>query len=176
MGVPTVLKLLEYNYKRLHYDDPRDKLLKERNDLSYHSKGDKTPGFNCQSVRIPMVAHLEWSIRTNAIKVRSSRCISEMDSFVYKNGRADHKRSAHDDCLMALAMGLWILENNFKKLEVSVEKTKALLSNWVVGGVTTNNENGFNQIKNERTKAMLPVYGGGKYNPQGSNFMWLFSK
>jgi hypothetical protein len=172
MGVPTVLKLLEYDYKRLHYDDPRDKLLRERRDLSNHSKGDKIPGFNCQSVRIPMIAHMEFSIRTNAIKVRSIRCISEMETFVYRNGRADHTRSTHDDCLMALAMGLWVLENNFKKLEQSESKSKAVLASWISG----NDKYTAEVNMSNRAKAMLPITSSTNNNNNSGNFMWLFSK
>jgi len=134
MGVSTVLKLLEFNYKRLHYDDATGKVLSVRQrELNTHLKKDKIPGFHATNVRVPMLSNLEYKIRTNAIKIRSSRLTSEMKTFVYKNGRPDHMDGYHDDLLMSLAMCLWVMEHSFKKLERLEKQNKAILSSWLTG-------------------------------------------
>jgi hypothetical protein len=134
MGVSTVLKLLEFNYKRLHYDDATGKILSVRQrELNTHLKKDKIPGFHATNVRVPMLSNLEYKIRTNAIKIRSSRLTSEMKTFVYKNGRPDHMDGYHDDLLMSLAMALWVMEHSFKKLERLEKQNKAILSSWLTG-------------------------------------------
>lgn len=134
MGVSTVLKLLEFNYKRLHYDDATGKILSVRQrELNTHLKKDKIPGFHATNVRVPMLSNLEYKIRTNAIKIRSSRLTSEMKTFVYKNGRPDHMDGYHDDLLMSLAMALWVMEHSFKKLERLEKQNKAILSSWLSG-------------------------------------------
>jgi intein/homing endonuclease len=100
MGVPTVLKLLELNYKRLHYENHNIKVLAPRQrKLLSHNKDNQTPGFQITSVRLPMIKHLEQQIRDNVIKIRSIRMISEMKTFIYRNGRPDHMVGFHDDCL-----------------------------------------------------------------------------
>jgi hypothetical protein len=135
MGVSTVLKLLEFNYKRLHYDDASGKILSIRQkELSSHLKKDKLPGFHATNVRVPMISNLEYKIRTNAIKIRSSRLTSEMKTFIYKNGRPDHMDGYHDDLLMSLAMALWVMEHSFKKLERLEKQNKAILNSWLTGG------------------------------------------
>ena len=117
MGVSTVLKLLEFEYKRLHYDNAGGKILSARQrELSSYSKTDKIPGFHATSVRVPMISNLETQIRTNGIKIRSSRMISEMKTFIFKNGRPDHMEGYHDDLLMSLGMALWVIEHSFKNL------------------------------------------------------------
>ena len=48
-----------------------------------------------------------------------SRLISELKTFVYRNGRPDHMDGYHDDIIMALAMPIFIVQTTFKKLEVT---------------------------------------------------------
>jgi hypothetical protein len=184
MGVPTVLKLLEIEFPNIHYDKPRSNVLARKRELDNFAKDDKIPGFNVGSNRLPMVAHFEYMIRTNGIKVRSRRLTSEMKTFVYKNGRPDHMDTYNDDLLMALAMPLWVVEHSFKNLKKLEKKTKAILSSWSVGGNSstpdeTKRGSGF-VPKNERNKKQLtkPNFNQQtRKNMQDPNgdYLWLFS-
>ena len=186
MGVSTVLKLLEFNYKKLHYDSNDGKILSARQrELSNFNKNNKTPGFHATNVRLPMVSNLEYKIRTNAIKVRSARLTSEMKTFVYKNGRPDHMDGYHDDCLMALAMCLWVLEHSFKNLEKLEKQNKAILNGWLVSNAVSQEQielekgTGFvskqnrNKVATPRPK-FNPVVSKNMQDPTGQ-YMWLFS-
>jgi len=185
MGVSTVLKLLEFQYKRLHYDTAGGKILSARQrELTSFGKSDKIPGFHATSVRLPMISNLEYKIRTNGIKIRSARLISEMKTFIYKNGRPDHQEGYHDDLLMALAMGLWVVEHSFKNLERLEKQTKAMLNSWVSSGskpVIEEKQIGSDFVsKDNRNKVATPKP---KFNPIVSRnmqdptgqYMWLFS-
>jgi hypothetical protein len=186
MGVTTVLKLLEIEYKNLHYDN-NAKVLARKRDLERVAidSGNKIPGFNANGVRLPMIANLERMIREDLIKIRSRRMTSEMKTFIYKNGRPDHMDGYHDDLLMALGMALWVLEHSFKNLEKLEKQTKAILKGWVTGGSTDNNkpyegtQGGF-VSKDNRGKKSTPRP---RFNSQVSknmqdpngDYMWLFS-
>lgn len=160
MGVSTVLKLLELGYKRLHYD------VMHNPNLTNYMKDNKTPGFTINSVRTPMVAHLEHSIRENLVKVRSSRLCEEMKTFIFKKGKADHMSGYHDDLLMSLAMGLWVLEHAFKNLEKAKEQTKAMLNSWIGGDA----------LKQKQTKPNFsPLVARNMQDPRG-DYAWLFGK
>lgn len=178
MGVSTVLKLLEFDYKLLHYDNSNGKILSARQrELSSYDKNNKIPGFHATSVRLPMISNLEFKIRTNAVKIRSSRMISEMKTFIYKNGRPDHMEGYHDDLLMAMGMALWVVEHSFKNLERLEKQTKAILNSWITSAnstaptTVTIDKNTGKEVK--------------KINPQHSSFrnvqdprgdhMWLFA-
>lgn len=186
MGVSTVLKLLEFQYKRLHYDNANGKILSARQrELSSHGKTDKIPGFHATSVRVPMISNLEYQIRTNGIKVRSSRMISEMKTFIFKNGRPDHMEGYHDDLLMAIGMALWVIEHSFKNLEKLEKQTKAMLSSWVTNVAADNNAmapmpgDGFVSAANKHVVAnkspkFNPVVSKNMQDPTGK-YMWLFS-
>lgn len=183
MGVTTVLKLLEIGYKKLHYDD-RSKVLARKKDLEAYSDDGKTmPGFNANGVRLPMIANMEYMIRTDQIKIRSRRMTSEMKTFIYKNGRPDHQEGKHDDLLMALGMALWVLEHSFKKLEKLNKQTKAMLNGWVMVGETEDTDgyqgNNFvpKDMRNKKSIKKPKLSDTVKKNMQDPNgdYMWLFS-
>jgi hypothetical protein len=165
MGVTTVLKLVEMEYKNLHYDDPKSKVLSTRKDLGKYKKYDnKVPGFNVGANRLNMVAEFERCIRQNEVIIRSSRLISEMKTFVYRNGRPDHMDGYHDDLLMGVAMCLWVLQTSFKNLEKVNEQTKAILNSWVTSSNVTN------KIINPTTQTQVQV----PSNIPNGDHMWLF--
>ena len=177
MGVATVLKLLEMEYKHLHYDDPKSRKLSEKYAKTVYKQGDKVPGFNVGNTRLQMVSELEEHIRENKTIIRSQRMISELKTFVYKNGRPDHMEGYHDDIIMAYAMAIFIVQTSFKKLEQVEKQTKAMLESWV-------------NVSNKETKPMFsdqqhinPFYTNTPtYNPKQPNngnndngeYNWLF--
>lgn len=173
MGVATVLKLLEYDFpnKLLHYDEPRGRVLKT-DDLTKYKKGNKTPGFNAQSVRLPMISLLEETIRMNKIKLYSRRLTSEMRTFVYLNGRPDHMKGRHDDVLMCLAMGVWVLEHSFKKLEKLESQSKAMLGGWLNSSQLVDDG-----VLNKDVKKKVNGFVSNNYSPNNAsgNYLWLFS-
>jgi hypothetical protein len=177
MGVSTVLKLLEFEYKRLHYDNANGKILSARQrELTHFNKDNKIPGFHATNVRLPMISNLEYKIRTNGVKIRSSRLTSEMKTFVYKNGRPDHMEGYHDDLLMSLAMALWVVEHSFKNLERLEKQNKAMLSSWLGGSsnsqTTTNVKN---PVTGDVTKKINPEHKAYRnvQDPRGEH-MWVF--
>ena len=177
MGVATVLKLLEMEYEYLHYDDPKSRKLSEKYSKTVYKQGDKVPGFNVGNTRLQMVSELEEHIRENKTIIRSRRLISELRTFVYKNGRPDHMEGFNDDIIMAYAMAIFIVQTSFKKLEQVEKQTKAMLESWV-------------NVSNTQSKPMIngqqhinPFYTNTPtYNPvppnNGNNdngeYNWLF--
>ncbi len=186
MGVSTVLKLIEFGYKRLHYDTLNSKILSSKQkQMESFKKDDKVPGLQVSGIRLQMIANFEEKVRNNIIKIRSIRMVSEMKTFVYKNGRPDHMDGYHDDLLMAMAMALWVLEHSFKNLERLEKQTKAMLSSWItpnnasaiidqrmVGQGFVSKENR-NKIAAKRPN-FSPIVGKNMQDPTGQ-YMWLFS-
>jgi len=178
MGVSTVLKLLEFEYKRLHYDSTNGKILSARQrELSSYDKGNKIPGFHATNVRLPMISNLEYNIRTNGVKIRSSRLISEMKTFIYKNGRPDHMEGYHDDLLMSLGMALWVLEHSFKNLEKLEKQTKAILASWTNSSTTQPVTTTVNPQTKQVEKKINPNHSAYRnvQDPRGE-YAWLFGK
>lgn len=186
MGVSTVLKLLEFDYKLLHYETPNGKILSSKQrQMEQYKRDDKIPGLQVNTIRLALIANFEEKIRTNQVKIRSVRMIQEMKTFIYKNGRPDHMEGYHDDLIFAMAMALWVLEHSFKKLERLERQTKAMLSSWI--GVNnqpmdkdkdqvprvTNSSTPTNNITNRKPN-FSPVVARNMQDPTGQ-YMWLFS-
>lgn len=180
MGVSTILKLMELDYPNLHYDNPRTRALQNKKELEKYEDNEngKIPGFSANSVRVPMIANFEFYIRTNSIRIRSIRLVSEMKTFVYKNGKPDHLKGHHDDNIMALAMALWVLENSFKKLEKLEKQNKALLQGWISGDNATQRENTHHDaIMASKTNTPIKTsdsYSGNDQRKLQAEHMWLF--
>lgn len=186
MGVSTVLKLLEFDYKRLHYDTPNGKILSSKQkQMEAYKKDNKVPGLQVGSIRIQMVANLEEKLRNNLIKVRSERMIAEMKTFVFKDGRADHMDGYHDDLLFSLAMCLWVLEHAFKNLQKLEKQTKAMLNSWMnatntpevieekMRGTQFVSKENRNKIGSKKPN-FSPLVARNMQDPTGQ-YMWLFS-
>ena len=90
------------------------------------------PGFRASSVRMQMLMNLEKMLRFNEITPRSKRFTQELTTFIWKNGRPDHQSGYHDDTITSMAMGLYILEYSFKKLQAAKEKVKVILSSMIL--------------------------------------------
>jgi hypothetical protein len=179
MGVSTVLKLLEFDYRRLHYDTPNGKILStKQKQMDAYKKDNKIPGLQVSTMRLQMVSNFEEKIRYNLVKIRSARMTAEMKTFVYKNGRPDHMDGYHDDLLMSMAMCLWVLEHSFKNLEKLEKQTKAILSSWVNSSNATTNSNKNGVVPNNNTALpkpnFSPVVAKNMQDPTGK-YMWLFS-
>ncbi len=179
MGVSTVLKLLEFDFKYLHYENVGSKILSARQqELSSYSKQDKMPGFQANGVRLPMISNLETKVRLNEIIVRSSRMVSEMKTFIFssKAGRPDHMEGYHDDLLMSLGMALWVLEYSFKNLERLEKQTKAILNSWMA---TSSNQgatiSGLDMETGKEVKKVLPQTQYKNHADPRGEFLWLFS-
>lgn len=164
-GDAAVLKLQELGYPNLYYDDQSLKNVTSQKDtMDIVSDSDKkNPGFRLSSVRLQMLMNLEKMLRFNEIKIRSKRFTQELQTWIWKNGRPDHQSGFHDDTITSMAMGLYVLQFSFRKLEAFKEKNKAILVSMVLA------QNAINGIgmaitveQSERIKKMpMPFYVSG---------------
>jgi hypothetical protein len=123
-----------------------------------------------------MVSELEEHIRENKTIIRSQRLISELRTFVYKNGRPDHMEGYHDDIIMAYAMCIFVVQTSFKKLQQLEKQTKAMLDSWVnvsSGTQVTQSQPGYVNPFYTNTPSYNPQQNNGTPN-DGGEFNWLF--
>jgi hypothetical protein len=181
MGVATILKLQDMKYPNLYYGEKGGQALKKRKDMYKYNSDNEIAGFQVGSDRTRLVSTFEKMVRINkdeglnhGVKIRSARLISELHSFVYINGRADHAKGKHDDLIMAMAMALFVLEHSFKQLKANETRTKAMLASWVAfsaGGDIRSTES---PIKKEPKKPNFnPMVAKNMQDPRGE-YMWLF--
>jgi hypothetical protein len=79
-----------------------------------------------------MLTYFANMVKTNQIKIRSKRVISELDTWIYKGtaARIDHQDGCHDDTLTCLAMAVFVMSFSMKKIVEAKEKGKVMLKAW----------------------------------------------
>ena len=174
MGVATSRKLQELGYYNLYFDG-----IKGKDRLTFNPKNtDKIPGINFNNKRILIIQAFEEELR-NGFTIRSQRLINELRTFVYINGRPDHMKGQHDDCIMGTAMALYVARTSFASLEKVDKQTKAMLDSWVNTSENTptnntqNTENTRNSNNYNYTDDSIE-YNKNKVPQHIKDNMWLF--
>jgi hypothetical protein len=126
MGVSTARKMQEMGYQYGLYVDNVDPNKKWKWDPKVN---EKIPGINFNSKRVQIISSLEEAAR-HGFKIYSHRLFNEMNTFVYINGRPDHQKGHHDDCIMSISMAIYVAEKSFQSLQKVVNHTKAMLNSW----------------------------------------------
>ncbi len=173
-GSATLLTLQNLKYPNLYYDDPNLKKYTSQEDASSIKITEKgLPGFHSSSVRFQMLSHFANLVKTNQFKIRSKRVISELDTWIFKNGRIDHKDGCHDDTLTCLAMALFVIQYSMvkqieaKNKDVVILKSMINLNNRIIQTNKTINNKNFVQ----------PIYCTSSTRRNNTTYeanMWLF--
>ena len=169
MGVSTARKLQELSYQSGLYIDNVDTTNKWKYDPKIN---EKIPGINFNNKRVQIISAFEEAMRHKFI-IRSNRLYNEMNTFIYINGRPDHQKNHHDDCIMSISMSIYVAQKSFQSLEKVVNHTKAMLNSW--SSVMTENKN-----TSEFFNPMIPQMG--RQSPISQNptradyekYSWLF--
>ncbi|MFW6246606.1 MAG: terminase large subunit domain-containing protein [bacterium] len=181
-GVQTIEKLLEYGYpeESIHYAEVTHKPSRDRLQ-GYIKKGNKTlsdgnivkvdliPGFYIGNNRASVLLELQRAIHMEDVIIKSSRLSSELKTFVTVAGNrvADHKRSFHDDSIMGLATGLYVLNFDMMRFKQSKTQTQKMLN-----ALITNNDVSERELKNN-TKPIIPRDSSNSMNPYAVH-SWVF--
>ena len=173
MGVSTARKLQELGYQSGLYVDNVDTSNKWKWDPKVN---EKIPGINFNNKRVQIISSFEEAVR-HGFNVYSSRLYNEMNTFVYINGRPDHQKNHHDDCIMAISMALYVAEKSFQSLEKVTNHTKAMINSWA----TTVNEN---KNSSDFFNPMIPQMGrnnnmsnnGDATKADYQKYGWLFGR
>jgi hypothetical protein len=170
MGVSTARKLQELNYKGLYIDnvDPANK-------WKWDPKiNEKIPGINFNSKRVQIIASFEEVVR-HGFKVRSQRLYNEMNTFVYINGRPDHQKGHHDDCIMGISMATYVAEKSFQHLTKNLNHTKAMVSSWSTSiNENKNSSQFFNPFVPQQPGARSQFANNAPTKQDYEKYRWLF--
>jgi hypothetical protein len=67
-------------------------------------------------------------MRERTIQIYSIRTLSELETFIWKNGKAQAMQGYHDDLAISLGICLWIRATALKLRQQGIDLTKASLS------------------------------------------------
>jgi hypothetical protein len=114
-GWSVLNNLKKMGYTNLYYSKRKTKYEEEVVDHYVADNDDSmVPGFHTGPTTRPMIIHtMETFVRRGDIKVRSKRLLKEFRTFIYKNGKPQATRGAHDDLIMAFAIACHIVNTVF---------------------------------------------------------------
>jgi len=181
-GVQTVEKLLEFGYENVHYAEVTHKPSRDRLQ-GYIKKGQKImpdgaiinvdliPGFFIGNNRPSVLLEMQRAIHMEDVMIRSVRLLNELKTFVTVPGNrvADHKRSFHDDSIMGLSLGLYVLNFDMARYKQSKGITEHMLN-----AIISNNDiSTMERKKDVKNKPMISPNSVSPMNPYLVNG-WLF--
>ena len=169
MGVSTARKMQELSYGGGLYVDNIDTTNKWKYDPKMN---ERIPGINFNNKRVQIIASFEDGVR-HGFKVYSHRLYNEMNTFIYVNGRPDHQKNHHDDCIMGMSMAIYVAEKSFTSLNKVVNHTKAMLNSWsTVVNENKNSSDFFNPLVPQMGRQDQFNQGATKADYQ--KYGWLF--
>lgn len=138
-GDAAILTLMNKKYPNLYYDDPGLKTYTVQRQYSKLglSQSDKLPGFRTNSMRIQMISNFVVLLKNNGLRIRSKRVITELETWIFKNGRPDHMDGCHDDSLTCLAMILFVAGFSMIKSEKIKAQDKQMLHSFYCANLNT---------------------------------------
>ncbi len=99
---------IELDYKKLYYDknrgDPFNYIPIDSDELAGFPTNQKT--------RVQILTKLEELIRSKTLKSYSRRLYDQLQSFVWNGNKPMAGKDSHDDLIMSLAIGCWLVEGN----------------------------------------------------------------
>ena len=158
VGDATVLILRRLGYKNLYYDDPTLKtytMQRDSSSLKLTNDG-KLPGFHSSSVRWQMLSNFANMVKMNTFKIRSKRMITELETWIYKNGRMDHMDGCHDDTITCSAMGMFVMRFSLEQQMVLKKRDAILLQAWTAGNNTQSTNNNTNDVRQDTSISIAP--------------------
>lgn len=159
-GDLTVATMMSAGYTNFYYNDPNIKNFNKKNlDDEDLDTQNQTPGWKNTTLRPTVLMNFANALTNDSIKIRSIRVIKELETWIWKNGRPDHKAGSNDDTITALALGWFIFEHAFKRIEKSKQRDKMVLEAWK--NVGKNHGTTFNYNYSNNTLANQATYSGG---------------
>lgn len=159
VGDATVLILRRLGYRNLYYDDPTLKtytMQRDSSSLKLTNDG-KLPGFHSSSVRWQMLSNFANMVKMNTFKIRSKRMITELETWIYKNGRMDHMDGCHDDTITCSAMGMFVMRFSLEQQMILKKRDAVLLQAWTAGNNTQKNNDNTNTVRQDTSISIAPT-------------------
>lgn len=164
-GDAIILTLQELGYSNLYYDDTNlknytnDTIKTKKNSIDTKQQ---LPGFRTNALRLQMISNFIELLKNNSFRVRSTRVISELGTWIFKNGRPDHMDGMNDDLLTCLAMGLFVMQFYMIKNDKIRTKDKIMVGSWAINNYSNTN---YNTKQETKTRQNVSEGSNKMFNP-----------
>jgi len=132
IGWNAIQQIIDRGYPNLFYMSKDLKYVDVEQQLDGDINSDErrmVPGFTIsQRTRPLIIAKFESYMRENSIIIQSSRFISELETFIWKNGKAEALDGYNDDLVIAMCIGLWVRDTALRLRSEGIELNKSLIA------------------------------------------------
>jgi hypothetical protein len=114
LGHATMSMILEIGYNNIYYSPKGDTLNVSQYMTQFYEYdiSRMTPGFTTSTKTRPEVLlAMKSYVRDHSIQIRSKRTVNEMQTFVWKNGKAQAQTGYNDDLIMSYSIGLYLRDS-----------------------------------------------------------------
>lgn len=130
-GDHCLTELEKLGYPNIYYSYANSHEIVDPSDV-WGATDVKAGLYTSAKVRLFMISKLEEYIRNKHVLCYSSRLMDEMKKFIWKNGKAQSTKTAHDDLIMSLAMAAYIKDMIFRVNITDIEYDRAALKSVFV--------------------------------------------
>jgi len=139
VGWDTIQELIDMNYQNLFYSSNDLQYVDVHRQITNKMRAQEKklkPGFattprNRGLVINKIESYFEETNMDEAetsITIYSKRLLNELETFIWKNGKAQAQSGRNDDLVMALGIFLWVRDTALKLRQEGIDLTKMLLS------------------------------------------------
>jgi Terminase large subunit, T4likevirus-type, N-terminal len=122
-GYFTCVKLRDEGYPRLYYPNASGDLFEYR-----PTDPETIPGFSTQTkTRNQILTKLEELVRNGRLKTYSQRLYDQLQAFIWNGSKAQAAKDAHDDLIMSIAIGAWLVAGDGGFSEQGMSMAMAML-------------------------------------------------
>ena len=161
IGWATLQVLIDNNYPNLYYSPKSGNITADSYFDQYMDTSKMTPGFTMSSRTRPMtIGKFQEYISDRGVTIQSSRLVSEMKVFIWKNGRAEAQQGYNDDLVMSFSIAMFMRDTAFKFRQQGLDLTKAALNN--ITSRKTSYQGVYNMNSSQVQNPYKQDLGGGK--------------
>ena len=154
VGWAVLQQIIDREYKNTFYSSADLKYVDVQHQLINNWASDDkkmVPGFSTNMKTRPMIIdNMEHYFREMAVEIRSKRTISELETFIWKNGKPIAMDSYNDDLIMSLAIGLWVRDTALRLRQEGMDLMKASIGNI---GISKMDQTPFYKVKQAQVGA-----------------------
>lgn len=122
-GYMTAMYLKANGYPRMYYKDHKG------DPFNFVPTDDMLPGFSTQThSRRNILTKFEELIRNKMINCPSSRLVQQLQAFVWQNAKAQALKDSHDDLIISIAIGMYVVGGELQQDCSRTDLTVALLN------------------------------------------------
>jgi len=132
IGWATIEEILDRGYQNTYYSvSGRAETETADSYMMKMEKGKLVPGFTTSTRTRPLVvAKLYDYVHQHDCILRSKRLLTEMRTFIWKNGKAEAQEGLNDDVVMSAGIGLYVRDKALQLRQQGLELSRAQLTTF----------------------------------------------